>query len=138
MRRTVSLLLHHPEIAGQVRDSPTLAGVALPGAQTLAEMLEVLRGRPHLTTGGLLEHFRGTEAGGHLERLAQADDPALPGADLAQEFQDALQRIARKVGEERFRELQELARARALTAAETEEYGELCARIGGQPEYRRP
>jgi DNA primase len=138
MRRTVSLLLHHPEIAAGVEAIPALAAAQLPGAQVLAEMLELLSHRPQLTTGGLLEHFRGTEAGRHLERLAQGDELLAPGADLAREFRDSLQRIASKAREERFRELQDLARQRELTPAETHEYGELCARIGGQGEYRRP
>jgi DNA primase len=138
MRRTVSLLLHHPEIAAGIEAIPALAAAQLPGAQVLAEMLELLSHRPQLTTGGLLEHFRGTEAGRHLERLAQGDELLAPGADLAREFRDSLQRIASKAREERFRELQDLARQRELTPAETHEYGELCARIGGQGEYRRP
>jgi DNA primase len=132
MRRTIALLVHHPELAASLPDTPDLRPLAMPGAEVLAEVVELLRSRPDLTTAGVLEHFRETEAGRHLARLAREEDPALPGADLGRELRDGLERLARRVLETRYRVLREGARAGELTEDETREYAELCRRLGGR------
>ena len=95
-------------------------------------MIELLRARPDLSMAGVLEHFRESETGRHLGKLAAVEDPALPEADLVQEFRDALERIAHKGPQQRFQALAARARAGQLSEAETREYAELCVRLGGQ------
>jgi DNA primase len=133
VRRTVTLLLHHPEVLAQAGELPSVREAGLPGVEVLAEMIALLRARPDLSMAGLLEHFRDTETGRHLAKLAQAEDPALPEADLGREFRDAVARIVRKGPEQRFQDLGARARAGTLSEAETREYAELCLRLGGHP-----
>ena len=132
MRRTVTLLLHHPEIVARAGELPPLGGAGVPGVGVLSEMIELLRARPDLSMAGVLEHFRESETGRHLGKLAAVEDPALPEADLVQEFRDALERIAHKGPQQRFQALAARARAGQLSEAETREYAELCVRLGGQ------
>ncbi len=133
VRRTVTLLLHHPEVLGAAGVLPSVREAGLPGAEVLGEMIELLRSRPDLSMAGVLEHFRETETGQHLAKLARAEDPALPEADLVREFRDAVVRIARKGPEQRFQDLGARARAGGLSEEETLEYAELCVRLGGHP-----
>ncbi len=131
VRRTVTLLLHHPEVVAGAGELPPLGETGLPGVAVLREMIELLRARPDLSMAGLLEHFRDSETGRHLSKLAAVEDPAVPEADLVQEFRDALERIARQGPQQRFQDLAARARAGQLSEAETREYAELCVRLGG-------
>jgi DNA primase len=132
VRRTVTLLLHHPEVLAGAGVLPPIRGAGLPGVEVLGDMIDLLRSRPELSMAGVLEHFRETETGRHLAKLAQAEDPSLPEADLVREFRDAVERIARKGPEQRFQDLAARARAGGLSEEETLEYAELCLRLGGQ------
>jgi DNA primase len=130
VRRTVALLLHHPDLASGVSEVPSLRELALPGAALLADLLELLKARPTLTSAGIVEHFRESDSGRHLERLARDEDPALPGADLSQELRDALARLARKRDEQRLEQLVQRAQHTPMSEAERHAYGELCRRLG--------
>ena len=132
VRRTVALLVHHPELATQVAEVPPLRELDLAGAGVLADLVDLMRGRPELSTARVLEHFRGTEVGPHLERLALAEDPALPGTDPLPELEGAFAQLGRRIYEQRFRVLQQRARQGDLNEAEKREYGELCRRLGSR------
>ncbi|MAT65434.1 MAG: DNA primase [Gammaproteobacteria bacterium] len=70
VRHLVALLLQHPELASRLDNPDLLRRVRRPGADLLVELIEYLQVNPHVTTGGVLEHWRGSEAGRHLARLA--------------------------------------------------------------------
>ena len=82
---------------------------------------------------GLIEHFRDTDTGRHLGKLALLDDPVSYGADRQREFRDAIRKLRSKIKEQRFNQLQRKASAASLTEDEKREYAAL-VRSGGAPE----
>ncbi|RRQ21769.1 DNA primase [Thiohalobacter thiocyanaticus] len=70
VRHLVALLLQHPQLAQRLESPALLRQVRRPGVDLLVELIDFLRVNPHVTTGGILEHWRGSEAGRHLARLA--------------------------------------------------------------------
>ncbi|MCP4043353.1 MAG: hypothetical protein GY731_15585, partial [Gammaproteobacteria bacterium] len=125
MRRTITLLLHHPELAKLVNNPETLATVELPGISVLTSMLELLLNNPHMKMAGILEYFRDTETGTHLLKLSRQEEPMVPGADLEQEFLDGTGKIQTQQGEKRFRELQERVASGTIAEEEKREYFKL-------------
>ncbi len=98
LRKAIALLLYRPELAQQtmVNDS-TLLNNGEPGTKLLAELIEILRGRPQLSVATLLERYRDTREGAVLERLA-AWEPEVPeeGYQFAAEFADILTYLRRR------------------------------------------
>jgi DNA primase len=98
LRKAIALLLHRPELAQRtmVNDSTPLDGDE-PGTKLLAELIEILRGRPQLSTAALLERYRDTPEGAILERLA-AWEPETPaeGFQFEAEFADILTYLRRR------------------------------------------
>ena len=76
MRILIGLLLQNPDLAPLV---PPLAGLdqsKLPGLGLFAELVNTCLSQPGLTTGQLLEHYRGTNEAATLEKLSMWDDIA--------------------------------------------------------------
>lgn len=76
MRILIGLLVQNPELAPQV---PSLAGLnheKLPGLGLFSELVNTCLSQPGLTTGQLLEHYRGTKEAATLEKLSMWDDIA--------------------------------------------------------------
>ncbi len=125
IRKTVTLLLHDPGLARSVDDARAFGALQLPGADVLTQLLELLRARPHLRMAGVIEHFRDTDTGRHLAKLAVIEDPAAYGADRQLEFGDAIRKLRSKIREQRFNELQLKASTASLTQDEKEEFARL-------------
>ena len=70
------VLLHHPELGDAVEDVAAVAAAGMPGCDLLARLVEMARGAPGMSTGSLLERFRGEAAEKHLARLATEEVPA--------------------------------------------------------------
>ena len=100
VRRLIGLLLQEPRLAALVRDPDRLADVSIPGAALLRELIDFMKDRPHIHTGALLEHWRGTETGKHLARLAMEPAPRLTG-DLEREFLDGIAHLQAKPADQR-------------------------------------
>jgi DNA primase len=116
--QAIELVLHAPGLAAEAGDAAEIAASQLPGAALLAELVELAGSRPELNTAAIVERYRGTEHGVHLEKLVAQDHYAeVADADRAAEFRDLLDRIR---GERRGRELSALYR-RASPAQLTEE-----------------
>lgn len=92
VRTAIGALLHQPGLGPRVPPPQRWSALRLPGVKLLADLLELLRIHPHMTTGGILEHWRGTPEGGHLAKLARTDTP-LDETGLEREFFDALERL---------------------------------------------
>jgi DNA primase len=88
----------------------------------LRQLLELIQDNPHLTVSALLEHWREREEGRYLMKLAQWRYP--PNADLAAEFQGAMQRIYARRGERRLEQLMK-KHFDDLTAEEKDELRQL-------------
>ena len=102
------------------------------GIDLLVELIDFLQVNPHVSTGGILEHWRGHEAGRHLARLA-AERLELDEAGIEPEF-DAyaellLQEAQREQATARLRYL-ESRRPSEWSAAERQEHMELIQGFG--------
>jgi len=131
VRHAITLLLQHPQLAPLANEAAALAGLQLPGVALLLEMLELLSGRPELTTAALLEHWRGRVEERHLFALAQKE--LLLDAeqdDLENEFVGALRGLKQQMLKQRY---QELARKpfNELSTLEKAEYQQLLGEIHG-------
>lgn len=129
IRGIIRLLLQQPALAEGAGDLEELARIDLPGMGLFIELLEFIRHRPHITTGGILEHWRPRPEGRHLEKLAGAPLP-IPEEGMAREFRDRLRKIRSRPREQRFEELRAKP-LHALSAAEKAELQRLAASGNG-------
>jgi len=120
VRQAIALLLHQPELA-QTAEMPAIPEpAAIPGVTLLLELLDLLRRKPGLKAGAILEHWRGREDARHLHRLAQWT-PLTDNLDLAAEFRGHLTQIAHQATEQRIGELLYEERHRTLNDLEKQE-----------------
>lgn len=106
VRTAITHVLHRPALAAQLQPPLRFARLRQPGIDLLSELVLLVRERPEITTGALLEHFAGREEQAALHKLALLD---LPGADadLHTEFIDAIAQLDRQVLQQRIEELQQ-------------------------------
>ena len=120
MRILIGLLLQNPELAPQVPPLDALDKNKLPGLGLFAELVNTCLSQPGLTTGQLLEHYRGTKEAATLEKLSMWDDIA--DKDIAEKtFTDSLNHMFDSMLELRLSELIARSRTHGLTPAEREE-----------------
>ncbi|ELY4258163.1 DNA primase [Cronobacter sakazakii] len=120
MRILIGLLVQNPELAPLVPSLAALDKTKLPGLELFAELVNTCLSQPGLTTGQLLEHYRGTKEAATLEKLSTWDDIA--DKDIAEKtFTDALDHMFDSVLELRLTELIARSRTQGLSAAEREE-----------------
>lgn len=104
VRSAISLLLQQPGLGLEVESTAGFAALRQPGVGLLLELIDLVRTRPDINTGALLEHFAGREEEPALQKLAAA---TLPG-DVAAwrvEFVDALSQLSRQTRQQRVEEL---------------------------------
>ncbi len=134
VRQAITLLLHYPAIAAEVATPEVLHDLDRPGVALLIELLDSLRGTPHITTAGILERWREHPSGGHLAKLATVES-FVDAQGAAAELGNIMSRLAL---EERPRERADFllaeARTRALEPAEKTELRDLLARIEPPPQ----
>ncbi|VAW79107.1 DNA primase, partial [hydrothermal vent metagenome] len=92
IRTAIHLLLEQPQLAETVVTPCGFEDLDAPGIALLSELLEKLHQSPNLSTGGILEHWRGRPEAQHLAKLAGTPTD-LPPEGLSEEFQDAVQRL---------------------------------------------
>ncbi|MFN7182617.1 MAG: DNA primase [Thermomonas haemolytica] len=124
VRSAITHLLHRPGFALELAPPYRFAALRQPGIDLLSELVLLVRERPEITTGALLEHFEGRDELTALQKLALVD---LPGEDkdLRAEFLDAIAQLDRLVLQQRIEELQQLQRSQGLGDAEKQELREL-------------
>jgi DNA primase len=124
MRILIGLLVQSPELAPLV---PPLAGLddaKMPGLGLFAELVNTCLSQPGLTTGQLLEQYRGTKEAATLEKLATWDDIA--DKDIAEKtFTDALNHMFDSMLERRQEELIARDRTHGLSSEERRELWQL-------------
>ncbi|MBX3713599.1 MAG: DNA primase [Lysobacter sp.] len=132
VRSAIALLLQRPSLALELQPPDTFAALRQPGIPLLVELIALVRQRPDITTGALLEHFEGREEFGHLQKLAAQD---MPGEEdkWRDEFLDVTAQLDRQTLQQRVDELRgkwlESGRLSALSAEEQHELKELQMRI---------
>lgn len=119
VRSAIVRVLHAPSLALDVPTPYTFAGLRQPGVELLIELLDIIRTRPDITPGALLEHFAEREELPALQQLMIHD---LPGEEPAwrQELHDAVIQLEKQTLQQRLDEL--LAKQRAQGLDETDKY----------------
>ena len=124
VRSAITHLLHRPSLASDLQPPYRFAALRQPGIELLSELVLLVRERPEISTGALLEHFGEREEAGSLQKLAALN---LPGEEdaLRAEFIDAITQLERQVLQQRLDELQQQQRDGGLTDADKQELREL-------------
>jgi DNA primase len=130
VRTAIRLLLEQPSLAGGLEQPEGLEDLDLPGVPLLVELLDLTRRSPHLTTGGILEHWRGRPEEQHLARLA-ASRLDFPAEGYEPEFQGAVQRLIEQRNRQMAEHLLEKERRSGLSDSEKSELIQLLA--GARP-----
>ncbi len=126
VRGAIALLLQHPPLALALEPPYTFASLRQPGIELLAELVTLVRERPDIRTGGLLEHFAARDEAAALQKLALQ---AHPGDESLwhNEFLDAMAQLERQTLQQRIDELQA---KRAESGLEERDKEELRALLG--------
>jgi DNA primase len=119
VRSTIVRLLHKPSLALVLEPPYGFAGLRQPGVELLIELLDIVRTRPDITTGALLEHFAEREELAALQKLAMQ---AIPGDEDSwrTELLDAAAQLERQSLQQRLDELQ--AKQRNIGLDEADKY----------------
>jgi DNA primase len=95
VRTAIAILVHQPQLAlkaGSDFELAELAKLDLPGIALLHELIELVRSRPHLNGGALLEHWRGRDEETALRKL-MGRELDVPETGMEREFVDAMGRL---------------------------------------------
>jgi DNA primase len=105
VRAAITLLLQQPQLALAI-EPPYLFGVLRqPGIPLLLELIGLVRERPDIGTGAILELFSEREEGAALQKLAAQSYPGEADVWRA-EFLDALTQLDKQTRQQRIEELQ--------------------------------
>lgn len=105
VRGAIALLLQRPALALDLAPPDGFSALRQPGIPLLAELVSLVRARPEITTGGVLEHFADREELAALRKLASQDMPG-EEAKWQEEFLDAMAQLERQTVQQRIDELQ--------------------------------
>ncbi|MFZ9059810.1 MAG: DNA primase [Steroidobacteraceae bacterium] len=128
LTQAITLVLHHPAAAAAVADPGPLRDAGLRGGDVLAELIEMARSDPGLSTARLVERWRERPEGARLAELAATE--SLVGNDkrAAAELVRAVERLLSETGpQRRLDELIEASRERRLSPEEQQEFQVLLA-----------
>ena len=92
VRTAIGLLLRDPTVAARAGPVKWVRGLSLPGADLLAELIELATDKPSLNGAAVVERYREREAGQHLAKLL-AEGLAAPSIGIEAEFEGALARL---------------------------------------------
>ncbi|ASU21464.1 DNA primase [Vibrio qinghaiensis] len=124
MREVIALLIQNPSYAEMVPDISSVQSLPIPGLSLLIEVLENCQAYPNITTGQLLEHWRGNKNEPLLSRLASWEIPLVE--DNQEElFLDSLDKILAQCIEKQIENLQAKERSVGLSAEERRELQDL-------------
>lgn len=99
IRGAIAMLIQHPMLAGAAGVPERLRTLRLPGIKLLIELLEFIQMNPHVSTGVILEHWRGTDEGRTLAKLATQELVVQDALD--KEFYDTIQRLEKQYLQQR-------------------------------------
>ncbi|HEY5970956.1 MAG TPA: DNA primase [Pseudoxanthomonas sp.] len=124
VRSAIVRLLHLPALALTLEPPYGFAGLRQPGVDLLIELLDIVHGRPEITTGALLEHFAEREELGALQKLAM-QEIAGEESSWGQELHDAIEQLEDQAIQQRIVELQAKMSAGTLVVADKYELSTL-------------
>jgi len=91
LRNAITLLIQHPSLAGLAGEPRRFEGLQIPGIRLIIQLLEFIQSNPHLSTGAIIENWRGTDDGRTLAKLATQELVTQEGRE--REFCDMLQKL---------------------------------------------
>ena len=118
VRSAITLLLQKPSLALHIEPPHLFAILRQPGIPLLCELIALIRSRPDINTGLIIESFEGREEQASLQKLAAQEFSGEPEHWQA-EFNDALQQLDKQTRMQRIEELN------AKTGRSAEENNEL-------------
>ncbi|MDQ3160295.1 MAG: toprim domain-containing protein, partial [Pseudomonadota bacterium] len=123
VRSAILHLVHRPALALELQPPYRFAALRQPGIELLSELVLLVRERPDISTGALLEHFAEREEAPALQKLATQ---SVPGEDaiLRDVFTDAIVQLEKQLIQQRIDELQ-LQRDGGLSDGDKQELREL-------------
>lgn len=124
MRLLIALLLQNPKLVELIPDIESLQALDDPGFQLFYELANLCRERVGLTTGQILEHWRGKENSRHLEMLALWDH-LINDENVEKTFTDNLGYLYNQLIEKRMELLIAKDRNHSLTLDEKQELAQL-------------
>lgn len=90
LRKALALVVQYPSLAQSI--DPTFPAVNLPGHNFLLQLVEIVQKNPNITTGGLIEYWRGQKEGPFIAKLAQYEH-SIPEKGLKNEFLGTLRQL---------------------------------------------
>jgi DNA primase len=133
VRSAVALVLQNPALARLVAEPAEFQVLAeRPGVGLFLDLLQVLKARPELKTGSIIEHYRGSEHQQPIARLATWEHPSQAG-DLEAEFHGLMTQLRREARMAATERLLDKDRLSGLTPAEKAELKRLLAEKSGIP-----
>jgi DNA primase len=122
-------LLHHPQLAGLVKEANEFANEESEQAQLLVALIDALQKTPTLSTVQLLARWHGTEMGSQLGQLAEKEWLLnIPSANLEQQFFDTINSLVSQQTDRRIQKLLDQSAQIPLTTEEKQELRELLTR----------
>ncbi|PCJ50296.1 MAG: DNA primase [Gammaproteobacteria bacterium] len=125
MRMVIGLLVQQPKLAEQVADTDWLEFLNQPGAALLKSMLEMLHKSPHLTTGALIENWRGQDEHQQLMTLASWEHLIVEQDKVVVMFCDAIEKLFIEIRHLRLSDLISKKKQNCLTEKEQLELKQL-------------
>jgi len=125
LRRALALMVQYPAVTAELPPMPELVGLRVQGIKFLLQLHQQILAQPAITTGILLEHWRGTKEGEILAQLAMHDlfeevrldqEP-----DILGELQDTFVGFINQFLKQRIEELQAKVAQEGLSSDETQE-----------------
>lgn len=123
VRAAITLLLQQPSLALHIEPPHLFAILRQPGIPLLCELIALIRSRPDINTGLIIESFAEREEQASLQKLAAQEFPGEPEHWQA-EFNDALQQLDKQT---RMQRIEELNAKTGRSAEENNELRELLA-----------
>ncbi|OAN19026.1 DNA primase [Photobacterium jeanii] len=123
MREAIALLIQNPHFVNSLAfDAQTFEGIEVAGLNLLLSIVDKCRVRPNITTGQLLESWRGTKNEAMMARLAAWELPLSDNEDSTHDvFLDALDKVFDQCVRQQIEKLQAKSNTIGLSVEEKQE-----------------
>lgn len=123
MREAIALLIQKPNFVNSLEFEMTdFEGIDVPGLNLLLSIVDKCRTNPNITTGQLLEHWRGNKQEAMMARLAAWELPLSDDEDQTLNvFLDAMDRIIGQCVKQQIEKLQAKSNTVGLSVEEKQE-----------------